>query len=401
MKPMLTVVLVVAALASPLLAEEGDERAAGLARGKTTLAKLETADPALFGTQCFGMYLKGVKSIGIAKVTLAAAPEGSGAAYLTVMELELVFGPQKMSGKLEALLDATFALLARSSVEVREMVEGRLEKKETNRRDGAEWVYEAEISGGNGKVAHRLATSEPDHWMVPSLMTLARKLGLGEAGTLILRGIHWPKPEEADEPPPAVKDIVATVGGAEKVVHRGAGVEARRIRFAKGDDEVVEVVIDAAGRVLSVTQSQVPLVLVAGTEEECRTDLPAPDDGIDRQKGAASPKEAVMTYLRVLAKELPASALEGLLLWPVLHEEMSAEREEIAKLSLEEFKGALIEGFGEQAAGFTPEQLAEVEPGIVAKEEGDEATVTIPTVEENPFRVRRTADGWKIAHFPH
>jgi hypothetical protein len=152
---------------------------------------------------------------------------------------------------------------------------------------------------------------------------------------------------------------------------------------------------------LSVAQSRVPLVLVAGTEEECRTDLPAREDEGEQQKGAASPKEAVMTYLRILGKELPPSALEGLLLWPVLHEEMSAEREEIAKLGLEEFKVALIDGFGKQAAGFTPEQLAAVEPGIVSKEEGDEATVTIPTLEENPFRVRRTADGWKISHFPH
>ena len=391
MKRLAVIFMLGAALAAPALAQGDDERAAALARGKAVLEKLKAADPALFGTQWFGIYLNGTTNIGKMKLTTAAAPEGSGAAYLVAMEMSLTFGPQKHSGTFEALFDAGFALVSRSSVEVTEVPEGRIEKKETFRQVDGEWVFEADIDGH--KTTVKLATGEPNHWEMSSLMPLVGKLDASKPQTLIFRGIHWPKPEESDDPPPAVKDIVVTVLEPAKISYRGPEVEARMVRVEKTDDDTTDFALDATGRVLAAKPLGPPIVIVAGTEEECGKDLPA--------AGAATPKEAVIVYMRVLAKDLPVSALDGVMDFAALLAGMGAENEAIAKQDIATFAANLKSSFAEQDAPFTKDDVAQIEPQLTTTEDGDEAKVTLPDMEDDPFLVHRIGGVWKITRFPH
>ncbi len=385
-------------LVAPADAQETSGRDEAFARGKAVLAALKEADTTLFGTTFFGFYLHETQNIGTMRFDVSAAPEESGAVYRVAMDLKMAVGTQKVTGKFEALLDAGFGLVSRSSVEITEVPEGRITKKERNRREGGEWVYEAEIEGP--APTYRIATAEPDHWEMASLMLLVRRIDSATPQTFVFRGIHWPKPEEIDEPPPAVKDIVLTVEAPVKGSHRGGALEARRVRVEKTDDETTVFTLDEKGHILSARPGNVPLLIVAGTEEECARDLPGATDSAG-PRGATTPKDAAMVYLRVLAKDLPVSALDDVFDYDALYEGLKTENEAIGNLTPEQFAETLRTQFESQEAAFTKEQLAAVEPALGVEETGETAKVTIPGAEESPFLLRRTPSGWKITRFPH
>ncbi len=393
------------------------------ARASQLLEGLSGCDESLLGTRHYGFYFGGFKNVGHCTFTVERAPEGSGAVYKTTTTVSISFGPNRNDAHEEILLDEKLALVRGTYHEVEQEGDERVVTDKKITREGGEWVGEVTVDGQ--ATVHRLPVRGPNHWDLAAALLLVRKLDLSAPGAYQLEGVHFPseveaadeegavEPEDdfgagegegaeaeeaAAEPEgPAHKLIVVTVATPQQVTHRGQQVEATEVKIEREGQETTTFTVDADRQVLAFGPTGPPIRLIAGTAEEARRDLPAPTTSAVAQ----GPLAAVTTYLRAIAKLEPVEALDGVLDWGAIKEEMGAENPAMRNLSDAMFGAVMKEQFQSQPAALTQEQLDLIVPLLKAEVQGDTATVRTPGVEHDAFRLRKVGDGWKIVHFPH
>jgi hypothetical protein len=115
---------------------------------------------------------------------------------------------------------------------------------------------------------------------------------------------------------------------------------------------------------------------------------------------ASTPKDSVTFYLRAMAGEVPFEEVAEFLDWKALKKAAAAKRPAVRAVSMERFRKELLSRMKSRVGRITPEQLAEIVPGLQVEEEGDRATVTMPDREGASFTLRRVAAGWVISGLP-
>lgn len=405
-------VAVAASLSLTALARAQDaapEAAAPPDRTEELLSSLTGCDEGLLGTHEFGIYLQGRKNIGLSTVKVERAPDASGATYRVEFALNMAMaGVFDNRTTATAMLDEQLAMLSfeGTDLESSEGTESRKEKRYTL-EDG---VWRAERNADGQVTRHEVTAEAPNHWDVVCMLLLVRKLDLESPGVYRLSGIHWSaldgdegddgdEGSEAGEAGPATgayRGVTVTVGEAAPFAHRGQTVQAVAVRIEREGDDTALYHLAADHRVLAFGPVGPPVGMVAGTSEEVRKDMEVPN-----AEEAAGPLGAVKVYFDVVAKQAEVSALDGVMDWEAIFQEMAAESPEVKALGAAGVASLLKSQFEQAPQAIGPAQVEMLMGMLEASVDGDAAKVAMPG-KEDAFELRKDAAGaWRITHFPH
>jgi len=392
--------LLVAAPASAQDPGTGDPRE----RGKALVAGLER-DPTLLGAQHFGIVLGERKSIGTGTFVVEEAPEGSGAAYRVTSTLKMAVGPASFLLNAESLLDAQLALISSTSRE--EDTEGDAVEKTVKamRRTPQGWVLERTVNDGETE-RRELPAAEPNHGDLPSMLLLSRVLDTSAEREYVLRGIHWDDGEEpvdggpAQAPEPSWQDVVIRSTPPAPLSYRGAERQAARVVIEREGEEPTTFAVTPERELLAWWTGDRPIRLIkAASAEEAKQDLPGPAGGEDA--AAAGPKQAVVRYFEVAAKVRPVDALDEVMDWKAVKEDLAKEDPSLNDVTPDLFGQLMKQQLSGSDAQITQEQVEMVAAMLQVKVDGERATVAVPGQDEDPFRLERRDGRWRILHFPH
>lgn len=371
------------ALCAPVLAQSD---------GQALVADCTGYDEGLEGSYGLGIYV-GDKNIGTASFEVAPS-SAPGATYEVTARMSMVMGPNRRAGVEVFLLDEKFALVSYRSDE--ELVEGGQTKNKSRvtRREGDAWVHERTDSGRT--TTSRSPAAHPDYWEIPVLILLMRRADLARAGTWQLHGIDWDPARGG----PVVRDVRLSVPAARKEVqHRGQMVEVLEVKVERVGRDTSVFQVDGEGRVLALSLEGTPVRMVAGTDEEIAADLPAAKGA--GGAGADTPEAAVRIYLEVLAKARGVDDLDLVMDWEANYQDMLAENPDISGLGAEGIRGIFKQQFAQIPAQFDRTQLEAAMAAVQREVTGDEARIALSDAPDNPFLLRRTAEGgWLIKRFP-
>jgi hypothetical protein len=364
------------------------------------LESLQGLDKTLLGAYRFGLYLRGSKNMGSSSFVVARASEESGAVYEVTATIAMAFGPVKNIGDYVLLLNEKLGIVSKV-FNKREQKGDQVETKVgTIRSDGDRWIREQVVKLGSDEKGTESEASLTygglNYWDLACVFLVARKLDRSVAGAWNLEGVTWPDGAETGK----VSRIAFSVTGATTTIdHRGRQVEVRTVQVVREGKDTTLMQLQADGTVLTLGPVGPPILFVAGTEEEAKADIG--DTGQAAGAGAETPKEAVMTYFRALAKTEPIERLDDVLDWDAIREEMAAEKPEAGALTSKIIADMIKEQLASRPAAFPPETLEVLEAGLVVEAEGDAATVGVAT-KPDKFKLVKGADGrWRITHFPH
>jgi hypothetical protein len=375
-------------LAGPALAQE-TPAPDGKARGKALRESLAARDAALEGKLHLGVYINSTKNIGA--VAIEIGPGADGGAYTVRTRVRLKFGPNSFEESEEVSLGTDLGALALRREKNEQEGEGRQSEKLDARLADGKWSATRSLDGGAEQTGS--VEGEPSYWGMASAVLLMRKLDLSQPGEYELQGVEW---ERGAEAPTARRVAVSVPAERKKVQHRGSEVEATAVRLVReGEDDMV-LLVGEGGKVLRIEHGETPLALIAGSEEESTRDIAAVGPPVDEAAMAC-----VITYLKVMAKSEPPEALDGVVDWKAVWEDLSNESPEIKALTPEAF-GQLMKGQLAGAAQVTQEQIDALitmlapEPSAA----GDEVTVRLPG-DARSFVIKKQEAGWRIVRFPH
>jgi hypothetical protein len=362
--------------------QKGEERAA-----------TASADPAIVGEFPFRMLLSG-QDVGGAMLSVTAAGPSTGAVYVAVFTGEFSFANMKVSAREEALLGADLALVSSVSGDKETRGGNTVSKEIRLEKVDGRW-YSRQIVDGEER-QFTFSADQPNHWQMPSLLSLARILAGSESKEHEYSGVSWPRAGRDEPAAPSLGTVWFTLKDAREITLGGKTVRSREIRCAKvtGSAEDVTVFeVTPEGKLLSFRPESAPLLVVAegyaAVEPQVLTD----------PSGTGSPRDAVVMYLKVRAGSVPAEDLNKVMDWKAIYDEMAAE-DERAILLKDTFATLMIEQFRQQAGGIDENAVALITPLLKVTEDGDKATVTMPGKEQEPFLLRRAEDGWLITKFP-
>jgi hypothetical protein len=191
-----------------------------------------------------------------------------------------------------------------------------------------------------------------------------------------------------------------TVSGPETYSFRGQERTTHAIRYEQSNEKSIVLRITPEREILAIEFEETPIALIAGTEEEIAENIAAdgPEAG---PRSVDSPVTAVTIYFRVLSKEAPTEALDGVMNWEAIHAEMAAKDDDIARLTPEIFASVMKGQFEGQRGVVTEEQVDLIIPMLKTEIDGNAAKIALPGRDDDPFLLKKGDDGWKITHFPH
>lgn len=380
------------ALCSLLLVGAAARGQDALPDGQALLKDAAGYDAALESPLRLGIYMAGVKNMGTAtlEVRRAEAP----ATYALTARQDMRLGRDRKTGTEEFLLDERLALISTRSTE-EETKAGKVVKKTTTiRREGDVWIREVQEEGAAPKT-QRLVASGPMYADVPVLITFLRKADLSAPGEWRLQSVRWEGPELR-----TAEVRIRIPAARTKVVHRGREVEVTEVSLERVGRDVSTVAIDAQGNVLSLELEGAPVSMVAGTEEEITADLPAATPAVE--PGVETPLECVRIYLEVLIQVRKVDALDQIVDWQGVLEQLGANDPNVAAMGAEGIRAVIKQSVGQGEPPFTPDQLEEAMQAVTLTNEGDDAAkVTLVGAEEKPFVLRRGPRGWRIVGLPN
>lgn len=395
----LAVMLLAVVLAPGLLAQEGDAAKAAEA-GKQLLAGVKEIDTSFLATTWYGIHMSGAKNVGKAKMVAEKAPDGSGAVYKVVTEIQMSIGPMTFKVNDVSLLD-----MAGSALSI-ETVEERSGGRETTsvKRTGDNWTGKVTVDGKSLTSNHSGAVT--NHWDVPNHCFVVRKLPLDKPGVYILKGIDWPKPVESEEsaatdatqtlPADCIKDVTFTVGTPVQIKHRGADIQVWEVKVDRPGEESSVYTVDAKHQILVIAPAG-PIKMILGTEAEAGADLAVSEE--DRAKEAGI-REAIGVFWDVMATVKPVDALDTIMDWQSIQDAMAAGAPDVGALKLEAFVKMMKEQYGATANESMKESLEFLKNAITVKFEGETAVVAMLGGDENPFHLKKVDGKWKITRVP-
>ncbi len=192
-----------------------------------------------------------------------------------------------------------------------------------------------------------------------------------------------------------VEHVEIGVSGRLEVAGRAGKVTARSIHVTDpitGDRWRAFV---ADGKTIRVEFDRAPIVLLAGTEEECGNDLPrAPET--DEQKKL----RAVATRFLEGLTLGEADKLDETVDFGALHARVSKQVDVVRSMSLDEFRTIFVEDAIARAADVPPDELVEQVESVTAmldtEIEGERGEASFPGG-PGPMEFRKDADGkWKL-----
>lgn len=390
-------------LASVALAQ-APEAPAAPDRTQEFLEAQQGRQDALLGTFHYALILQGSQNMGHASFVIEAAPEGSGATYKVASTLSMTFGPRKNEGQIDTLLDERFAVLE----EVEDNHEsarggGMVEKSSTVKREGDTWHFSAKRVEPGAEQPLELTLDHEhagdSHSDMASMLLMARAFDRAAPGTYRFETLEWPSPGDEAQTEPTIKPLEVTVPAAATTISQnGAEHQVHAIRVASGE-QVMLFYVDAQGRLLALEPEGTPIRFVLVTDAEAATQ----DQGetqVALGAGAKGPKDAVMLYFAVLAKQQPVAQLDTVMDWASIQAELGAEDENIRAMSPKAVADLLKEQFAKQPTAFPPEQLQLIESTlkVTENEAQDEALVTMEDLE---LKVVRKGEGWFLTSIPH
>jgi hypothetical protein len=356
------------------------------------LTRFETYQESLTEPATFGFYIGGSQNMGRAVFQFSPAPEGSGAIYLATSLGEFQFGPDHSRFENKVLLDGRLQIVTGKSKE--DETENGVERNESHsiRRENGNWAIERTIDGEEKSVL--FPHDGPAHPDFISMILFARAIDLVEGTTHDFRILDWDNDDEG----PQYISVKMSVTGPESYSFRGREVTAHGVRYEQSDEETFLFRITPEREILAIEIEGTPVSLIAGTEEEISKNI----EGVGGDEGAGdSPKATVAVYFRIHSKEAPVAALDGIMDWDAIHAEMAAEYDDAPSMTPKVFAGHFKVQFENQPAVVSKEQVDAILALLTIEIDGNDAKVTLPEQEEDPFLLEKGEDGWKITHFPH
>ncbi|MCZ6573525.1 MAG: hypothetical protein ACE10D_03995 [Planctomycetota bacterium] len=362
--------------------EEARARASGL------LDRLEGYDEAVEGVFHYGIYLRGKINLGSMKVVVERAPPGNGAVYKVTSSAKMVVGAESVAVEEQALLDGALAL--RSLVQTETTTKGeaqvRQETKVERTEDG--WVRVHSDGRGEPRGVRAKGGDIRNYPDVINLMLLVRRLDLRKT-SYVVQALEWPAKPGAS---PAVTDVRIDMSAPAPYWHRGEKVGAFTARVKRSGRDRQTFVLDFDGYLLAFWQEGLPVVMVAGTEKQCGLDIEKNNGG-----GAETPEEAVVVYIRVMARLVPVDALDRVMDWEALRSVAVKLRPQLARLTPGAFaqgaKRELLRNSRKGDEGAVERIRTDLE--VVISPDRHEATVSLPG-RPAPMKLRKSTRGWLI-----
>lgn len=362
-------------LALPAAAQDGPAELLGSAP--------QGYNAALEGERRCGLYFED-RCVGTTSLRVERADEKSGATYRVTMEMRMELGEFRQQGTHVALLDDRFAVVSREQEE-----SGSQENRKRRwSREGGAWVRE--VTEGGQTTRTTFASDRPDYGEEMLVQLMLEAAGGPRPGTYRLPTVVWPQEEGA----PREGHIEVVVEPAGSSEHRGKTVPSFTLRLVEADGEKSVCVVDAKGRLLSMRpdgEGAPPLRMTAGTKEELEADARPP-----AAPEAGSPVAVVQGFLEVLAKARPPEALDELIDWTAVREELLKRDPSVAAIPVEQVAAIFKQRFSEQD-GPSPEQVSLIVGMLKVQVEGDDARITMPG-QKDPFVLRRRDGRWWIVH---
>ena len=361
--------------------------------GRELMAKRLRFDPALTGTWHYGVYLNGVASMGTMKLTVAPAPKKTGAAYQVVMQVQMSADSNSMTIDETSLLDTSFALVSSTTRETELHDSGsRVETKILTRLGKKTWSAERSYDGK--MESFRIKALHPHHGSMASMLLMIPQLDRSQAGVYGFHALEWPNRGEDGEQSMTWRPLELNIQEASEYIHRNETYSVNVIRGHFEGREVTNVVVSDQDEILAFWPDRPPVRMIRGSEEQVVLDLSVAEFNYKE----SDPRFALKTYFEVMAQVKGPDALDHVLDWASLRQDL-AKAPGTEQGSADEYAESIKARLMGATAPIEPESVRLIMALLEVQIEEDHATIRVEG-REGTFKLKKHEAGWRIIGFP-
>jgi hypothetical protein len=379
-----------------VFAEDKKEGDKNLNHAQELLNSLKGCDKSLFGTYRFGVYLGHTKNVGNLTFVVDKAPETSKAIYYVKSSWKIAVANNDFAMEYVSFLGEDFSVIS-ETIDFLAKDKGKTitRKGEIKKKDGF-WVFDVLANGD--KKTYKAEDTGKNHMSFGSVFLLLRKMNLNLQGDYVFMGINCPDPEEDSEEDDALapwQNFTITVSAPCLNKHRNKEVMSYKLTINDCLDGDFTIIMGENNQMLSLDSEANSTSIIAGTDEEVAKDI------ADNQ--APETKEiikTVMVYILVIANEKKVEALDEVMDWKSIQQEVSKNDSSVAEMDLDEFSETMKSRFKKSQGALKKEQADLLESTMQIEIKNNKAIVFIPG-SDSPFKLKKTEGKWKITSFPH
>ena len=341
------------------------------------------------GVHHYGVYLNGRVSVGVMTLVVQRADKG-GFSVSNTWKMRVL--GSSFTRLATAQLKEDLGILDWTEIATETMREA-VQTKTTHLSEARRNKWAGDRSA-NGQVL-RAATKGnglPHHGLMESLLVLAPTLyneepGVYRASEIFLDFDAVDNSDWADW-----RYFELQVHETSEFQHRGKTANVRVIRAIWPEEKAISFVVSEKGELLSFWTDEVPVRFVLGRLEEVALHMPLAESILHE----SDPRVAVRTFFEVMAKARPAHALDEIVDWTAVIQELG--KEPIGPL-VDSFSKAMKAKLEKETPAVSPEEVPLILGMLDVELSGDEASVRMEG-RSDKFQLRRTDGKWLIVAFP-
>jgi hypothetical protein len=346
-------------------------------------------DKDLFHNARFGVYAHGSSFVGQLELSVLKAKRSKGGGYTVRSTIDMGLGENNLDIRETAYVSRGFAMVESEGRVIERDGEDPLVPLESKHAysDGDGWVIE--MRSEERTTMDRVEASEPNRAGMWGMYLLGSALSGSPAGQYTMHGVI----PTGDEPAHAQYQLSVQLSAPQTHRLRQQEYAAQLVEISAANGWVFSLVV-SEGRVLEMWSNDYPMTFAAcATAEECKQDLEKP---LGKTPLAVGPMDVMRVFYHVLAGLLDSSALDEVVDWETVAQEMSKPDEE--SIDVATVAATMKEAFSSDES-LDPELIDATLLMLEVTVDGNHALVGVPN-EKGRFRLQKSEERWKIIEFP-